>query len=115
MKIHLHPDRLEDYQLFLRIKGLPRFAFAGREAEVPDEYAELLGVAEKPRQAVVCSPPEFFFDYQKDITCLALHKRKFAVFAEPGLGKTLILLEYARVVRRLLGSGQRVLIVSPLM
>ena len=36
------------------------------------------------------------FDYQRDIAALAIRKRKFAVFADCGLGKTLILLEFAR-------------------
>jgi len=59
------------------------------------------------------TPEPFLFDYQKAITRIAVHKRKFAVFAQCGLGKSAILLSYARHVARF-NPSRCVLIVSPL-
>lgn len=115
MKLTLNLNRVDDYQMFLRIKSLPRYTFTGREAEFPDEYAVLLGVHAKTARNGQYAAPSWMFDYQRDITALAIRKRKFAAFMDCGLGKTGILLEYARHARKVLGKGRRVLIVSPLM
>jgi hypothetical protein len=48
------------------------------------------------------------FDYQKDIVRWACHKGRCAVFADTGLGKTYISMEWARLM------GQRTLFVAPL-
>ncbi|MFN9294785.1 MAG: SNF2-related protein, partial [Planctomyces sp.] len=53
------------------------------------------------------------FDYQRDIKRLAIQKKKFAIFADCGLGTTLMLLEFSRHVMET--TGKRVLIVAPLM
>lgn len=109
-------NSVADYDLFLRIKSLPRYDFVGRTAYVPDEYVSLIrpDVAGPP-SAASFDLPTCFFDYQRDITRLALRKRKFAVFAECGLGKSLILLEYNRHVAAQMPAGRKALIVSPLM
>ncbi|MBK8800343.1 MAG: hypothetical protein IPM07_30455 [Anaerolineales bacterium] len=48
------------------------------------------------------------FDYHKDIVRWACRKGRCAVFADTGLGKTYISLEWARMM------GQRTLFVAPL-
>lgn len=48
------------------------------------------------------------FDYQRDIVAWACRKGRCAVFADTGLGKTYISLEWARLM------GQRTLFVAPL-
>lgn len=48
------------------------------------------------------------FDYQKDIVVWACRKGRSAIFADTGLGKTYISLEWARLM------GQRTLFVAPL-
>jgi Helicase conserved C-terminal domain len=113
-RITLDCSRAEDYATFLKVKALPKYRFVGREAVFPSEYADRLGI-EPPRRDDNSgySPIRGLFDYQRDIASLAIRKRKFAVFAEPGLGKTLILLEFARNARQQLGNGRSVLIVSP--
>lgn len=103
------------YDLFLRIKSLPKYRFCGRTAIVPDEYVELLGCGSRTSDVVPYEPRDFLFDYQRDISTLAIHKRKFAVFADCGLGKTLIMLEFARHSAACMPIHQSVLIVSPLM
>lgn len=114
MNIVLNPSRIEDYATFLKIKSLPVYRIQGRECWFPDEYANRLGI--KPRQDRDVAPVMMkgLFDYQRDIAAMAIRKKRFAVFADCGLGKTLIMLEFARHVRRVLPK-KRVLIVSPLM
>lgn len=115
MIVTLNPARPEDYDLFLRIKRLPKYRIFGRTAEFPDEYAGLLGCAVPKPPASRYTPPSWMFDYQRAITALAIRKRRFAVFMDCGLGKTGILLEFARHASRALPKGRKVLIVSPLM
>lgn len=113
MKIYLD-DTIESYRLFLKIKCLPRYEMNGRVAVVPDEYGNQLGIVpvvqEEPSDYL---PKEGLFDYQKDIVRTAILKKKYAIFADCGLGKTLMLLEFARHVRAV--QNKPVLIVSPLM
>jgi len=103
---------LEGYQRFKAIRRLPHYTIAGRSIVVPDEFASLIGEDAKHEPLVNWNPSHFLFDYQSDIVTMALQKRKFAVFADCGLGKTLILLEFALACREM---GKRTLIVSPLM
>lgn len=117
MIVHLNPNSSADYRTFLRIKALPRFVIRGRVAEFPDEYADRVGLHP---QATATSDDEYqpiagLFDYQADIARLAIRKKKFAAFVGCGLGKTLIMLEFARHVRDTIGVNCRALIVSPLM
>jgi hypothetical protein len=116
MQIHLDTSSVEDYQLFLRIKSLPSYSFTGRMAHIPDEYQHLL-MPELPKVADLpgYDPLPCLFDYQRDISRLAIFKEKFALFMQCGSGKSLCILEYARFVQRILGSTKRVLIVTPLM
>lgn len=115
MIIHLDTSNVDDYRTFLKIKALPRYRFAGHVAEFPDEYASLLGLGPKVRKYKGYHAPEWMFDYQADITTLAIRKRKFCVFLEPGLGKTGVLLAFALHAQSQVGKRRRVLIVSPLM
>jgi superfamily II DNA or RNA helicase len=89
--------------------------FRGREAWFPDDYAERLGLAPPDISHVEYSPSPFCFDYQRDITALALRKRKFAIFADCGLGKTIVYFEWLRAVMQSIGSDRGALILSPLM
>lgn len=114
MKITLDTSSVEDYRKFLRIKSLPQYRIKGREAWFPDEYAKLV-TGKKPaiHKYDKWRTSKFLFDYQTDISALAIRKKKFCVFADCGLGKTLILLEFARAADS--RARGRTLIVSPLM
>lgn len=115
MNLLLDPKSVADYQRFLAIKRLPAYAFRGREAQVPDEYASMLATgAATAIDSGNYQPWAGLFDYQRDIAKLAIRKRRFCVFAEPGLGKTFIMGECARQASPRL-KGKRTLIVSPLM
>mgnify|MGYP006397854145 FL=1 len=113
MQFNLNPNRIEDYRLFLKIKELPTYQIRGRLATVPDEYAEQLGVDQQEPERFPYYPVGGLFDYQRDIASLAIRRRKFCLFVECGLGKTLIMLEFARAA--MADDDKRVLIVSPLM
>jgi len=115
MNITLDSTSLADYGTFLKIKALPKYKFTGRTAEFPDEYASLVGLSGETSTPAEYVPRSFLFDYQRDIVKLAITKRKYAVFADCGLGKTLILLEFARHASECIRQNQCVLIVSPLM
>ena len=104
--IHVHMDNtIEGYRQFIRIKQLPRYEIHGRMAVVPDEYASLLGQTITEEVETGYRAKSGLFDYQRDIVKTAIKKRKFAIFADCGLGKTLMLLEFARHVRRACPAG----------
>lgn len=115
MNIAIDTRKVNDYRLFLRVKELPRYRVAGHVLDVPDEYAAALGLPSgcTADSSYVASP--FLFDYQRDIAAMAIQKQKFAVFAQCGLGKSLIMLEFARHASANIGDGHVTLIVSPLM
>lgn len=115
MRVTIDPTSLDDYQSFLKIKKLPQYRFEGHTAIFPDEYASRLKMPAVAAQAVSYKPLPALFDYQQDITKLAIGKRKFAVFADCGLGKTLIFLEFARYAATQISPHKTVMIVSPLM
>lgn len=112
MKLTFNTKSVESYSQFLQLRACPVYRWKGNEAIIPDEYASRFG------QTIPVSNSEYHpidaaFDYQRDITALAIERRKYAVFADCGIGKTIILLEYARHCAK--QTGGKVLIVSPLM
>ena len=116
MRLTVNPSDIEDYRRFLAVKSLPSFRCTGRELSFPDEYAHLVsGSATKKQRAAKYKPWPGLFDYQADIAAMAIAKRKFAVFADCGLGKTLMLLEFMRHAAAVLPTHKRLLIVCPLM
>jgi len=95
---------IQNYPLFLKLKGIPetRVEF-DRSTEsyrirAPRRFAGMLGVVPP-----VVSRPELpllqvLLDDQVAITRMALEAKRFAVWSDCGLGKTLIALEFARQV-----------------
>lgn len=115
MKIALNLNSIDSYRDFLRVKQLPVYRFQGRDAWFPDEYASLLGKQTNGPLDTRHETHPRLFDYQRDISRLAIRKWKFAVFADCGLGKTLIAAEFAWHAMNALSQDKCVLIVSPLM
>lgn len=116
MELVLNPSSIEDYRLFLKAKSLPSYRVSGCLISFPDEYAQRLGLEKQAPKFTSWEVSDWLFDYQKAITKLAIEKRKFAIFADCGLGKTPMLLEFAQAAEaQLKHMGKRVLIVSPLM
>jgi hypothetical protein len=112
MQLTLDTKSLDDYKRFKQIKRLPAWSMRGRVASFPDEYAGRLGLTPVFDKSLY-QPESFMYDYAADITRIAIERRKFAVFADCGLGKTNIILSYARHVREVLGPERRVLILTP--
>jgi superfamily II DNA or RNA helicase len=93
---------MDSYATFLKAKSLPVYRVQGRTIEVPDEYAHALGKAIKTTgRSIAYKPLPLCFDYQRDIVRMMLDKKKFAVFADCGLGKSLIYFEVLRTLRGL--------------
>lgn len=115
MKLTLDLNSVADYRKFLQIKSLPVYRFTGREAWFPDEYAVRLGLSIREERHAAYDPVVRLFDYQDAIVRIAIRKKRFAVFADCGLGKTLIFTEFARHAAENLPQSKRVLIISPLM
>ena len=113
MRIDFNTRSLADYETFLAVRNCPVYEFRGHSAFVPDEYAASLGLGATIKPDSEYKPIDGLFDYQRDITRIAIAKRKYAMFADCGLGKTLMLLEFARHCHE--QTGRKVLIVSPLM
>lgn len=113
MRLNFNTRSVDDYHKFLSVRRCPQYRFEGSTAVVPDIYADRLGLDVEVAEGFSPDVGSFLFDYQKDITTLAIRKRKFAIFADCGLGKTLMLLDFAKHAAK--QTGKRVLIVCPLM
>lgn len=102
---------MKSYRQFIRLRSLPVYRWQGTSAVVPAEYADQMGLSAEKSTVDGFDPLPCLFDYQRDIARIALQRQRFAVFADCGLGKTMIELEFARHVSR---TGP-VLMVAPLM
>lgn len=115
MELTFDTTSVESYRQFLAVKRLPTYRIRGRVAEFPDEYARRLGIGGVEDAPIEYQPSPFLFDYQRDIAALAIRKQKFAVFADCGLGKSLIEFEFARQAAASLPDNRCALILTPLM
>ena len=113
IEIPLSMESLSDYEMFLRIKRLPVYRFIGRTAVIPARYAKMLRIKPVRKRRITYKASPFLFDYQRDIARLALDAQRFSIFADCGLGKTLIYFEWIRHV--LTNTDGAVLLVCPLM
>ena len=122
MQLILDTSSIESYRQFLAIKNLPAYRIRGRMASFPDEYARYIesmvgfnslskSIYKKKRGSY--KPEPWLYDYQADITGMAIRKRKFAMFEDCGLGKTLQILSYANYV--LHNEHGKILILTPLL
>lgn len=121
-----HPDDLEitfdrfdldAYQLFLKAKTLPekRIEFDWKtdtyKVITPARFASLIDKDAEPVKDVGFAYAAHLFDYQQWIVQKALAARRFAVWADTGLGKTTMFLEWTRQVAA--SPNTSVLILSP--
>ena len=78
------------------------------------EYKEFLKTKKKGFISSGFEPTELnsnLFDFQEYIVRIALRKGRFAIFADCGLGKTLMQLAWADAVNK--HTGEKVLILAP--
>jgi superfamily II DNA or RNA helicase len=110
------PFDLKAYDLFLKCKSLPEFTLNydygidAYQIEAPARFASVLGLKQTSESLGWLPFPSFLFEHQCEKLKLALAAKRFAVWAECGLGKTLIELEFARQVAH--RTGGRVLIIT---
>jgi len=103
---------LQDYPDLLTIRSLPDYRFVGAQSvEVDAADLDLIGLdaGHRPEPA---RPASHLFDYQAWIVARAVERERFAIFADTGLGKTAMQLEWARLVTE--RHGNRTIIVAPL-
>jgi len=103
------------YGKYLAIKSLPIYRFTGRRAWFPDEYAARIGLDAAVETNITKVRSGCLFDYQRDISDMAIQRKKFCIFADCGLGKTLMFLEYLSAANADLPADKKILILSPLM
>jgi hypothetical protein len=109
---------LDAYELFLRCKKLPESRLTYRwqddsyEIATPARFGSLLGDVAANEEEAAFPLAEHLFDYQRFIVERALEAKRYAVWADTGLGKTAMFLEWAQQVEQ--RTGARVLILSPL-
>ena len=109
--------RADSYQTFLTAKSIPRYDIRRGESgewliDYPSEYAGRFGEeVESKKIAMPLDLPDFLFDRQRVMVEVSWHKKRYALFWDAGLGKTLIFLELAR---QLTAIGKKCLILSPL-
>jgi hypothetical protein len=108
----------EAYELFLRAKALPESELShdwrddSYELSAPARFAAALGGVAPDAVGADLPLAEHLFDYQRFIVEQALSAGRYAIWADTGLGKTAMFLEWARQVKARTGGG--VLILSPL-
>lgn len=109
---------LDSYEMFLRVKALPErdVAYDWRAdaytVTAPARFAARLGAEVAALERVPMPLAGHLFDYQRFIVERALDAKRYAIWADTGLGKTAMFLEWARQVVEI--TDARVLIVSPL-
>lgn len=95
---------LDAYQMFLATKRLPESqvefdpATETYRVTTPARFAPLLGAAVDASERPGLPLAGHLFDYQQFVVERALAARRFACWADTGLGKTTIALEYIRQV-----------------
>ncbi len=103
---------LESYPDLLKIRALPDYRWTGEQTITCDTAdLDLIGFASEKVTSTWDLAPHLF-DYQDWIVRRALDKERFALFADTGLGKTAMQLEWARQVTA--QHGGRTLIIAPL-
>jgi hypothetical protein len=105
MEIQINDYSLESYHQFLWAKQQPIHKVDGRSIHI-----EQFDASDSSGKMGLAS---HLFDYQQFIVTLCLVKKRFAVFADVGLGKTAIFLEWARHVSKRVWP-KKTLIISQL-
>lgn len=111
------PFDLDSYRLFLRAKKLPerQLTYDWRTdtytIETAARFASMLDGSLSGTAGTDVALAGHLFDYQAFIVRQALDARRYAIWADTGLGKTAMLLEWARAVTA--RTDGRVLILAP--
>lgn len=108
---------LAEYEAFLRVKRLPEkdvvydWAADAYRVEFPARFAAQVTGDVFATAGTDVALAGHLFDYQEFIVRQAFDARRYAIWADTGLGKTAMELEWARLVGE--SSGGRVLLLAP--
>lgn len=112
------PFDMASYDTFIQSKKLPECNLAYRwetdtyELTAPARFAGVFGLKDPGLDHGWLTLPAYLFDYERFIVRQALEAKRFAIWADTGLGKTAMGLEFCRqVMHRTRG---RVLMIVPL-
>lgn len=117
-KLQFRAFDLNAYDLFLRAKSLPEKSVEyDRDNDTYTlsthvRYAHRLTNAPVVSESVMPALSDYLFDYQRFVVERAMESRRFAAFADTGLGKTAMQLECARLVLQMEG-GKFLLLTFP--
>lgn len=106
------------YPFFLNCKRLPEskidfnYETGSYLVTTHVRYANLLGIESDAIKNTRLTVSEFLFEHQKQIVKLAIDAQRYAVWADCGLGKTLIELEFARQVNSIT-AGRSLILTLP--
>lgn len=105
----------EAYDFFLKCKKLPEshidysYEDDSYTIKTHTRYSNLLGITSTADLKTEVPFADFLFQHQVEIVKLALKAKRFAVWADCGLGKTNIELEFARQVHAITGGRSLIL------
>lgn len=109
---------LDAYEIFLQSKKLPEYNLDydwqsdSYKLTAPARFAHIFGLQESSIDKGWLPLNSHLFDYQEFIVKIALNAKRYAVWADTGLGKTIIQLEFARQVNH--RTQGKVLMIVPL-
>jgi DNA modification methylase len=103
---------LELYGDLLKIRALPDYRFVDRATVIVDTGdLALVGIDTAGVEKTTPELAPHLFDYQRWIVERAFDRERFAIFADTGLGKTAMQLEWARLVCE--ATGGKVALFAP--
>lgn len=109
---------IEEYKVFLQSKHLPEFQIDydyesdSYKLTTPARFAHIFNIPDVTIDHGFLPLSDCLFDYQKFITKIALETKRYAIWADTGLGKTVMFLEFARQVKH--KTGGKILLIVPL-
>ena len=112
------PYDLESYRVFLQSKKLPEYNVSydlltdSYRVTCPSRFAHIFGLDDVATDYGWLPLADYLFDYQQSIIRVALIAKRYAIWADTGLGKTAMGLEFARQVCH--RTGGKFLMIVPL-
>lgn len=119
IRVHFSkPWTLEKYKIFIKSKRLPEYNLKycwktdSYTLTCPARFAHIFNLQRESvdREWLPFAPQ--LFDYQQFIVRVALEAKRYAIWADTGLGKTIMFLEFARQVNH--KTNGKVLLIVPL-
>lgn len=98
IKIKINTNTSNGYKKFIKCKKLPKY-FVKNNIIYTDKESYNFVFSGKSDKKLTCNNSDLF-DYQEYITNIALNNKRYAVFADCGIGKTRIELKFADTINK---------------